>query len=125
VLPAASRLRRRQDFAAALRRGPGNARTARVSLVAHLAFAPAAAGEVCGDRPAKVGIVVSRSVGPAVERNRVKRRLRHLMRERLQLLAPNSTLVLRALPPAATSSYAALARDLDGALQRLNQRVNR
>jgi len=63
--------------------------------------------------------VVSKAVGPAVVRTTVKRRLRHLVRERLALLPPGSLLVVRALPPAAAADSAALGADLDSALKRL------
>ena len=49
----------------------------------------------------RVGFVVSKAVGPAVTRNLVKRRLRHLCRERISSLPPGSMLVVRALPAAA------------------------
>lgn len=65
-----------------------------------------------------VGVVVSRAVGSAVTRNRVKRRLRHLVRERIGLLPTSATLVLRALPAASAASYADLGTDLDRALAR-------
>lgn len=68
--------------------------------------------------PIRVGLVVGRAVGPAVTRNLVKRRLRHLVRDRLKLLPGGATLVVRALPAAATSGSAALAADLDQALRR-------
>ena len=58
-------------------------------------------------------------MGIAVVRNRVKRRLRHLMHERLAGLPAGSLVVVRALPPAATASYAALAADLDACLARV------
>jgi ribonuclease P protein component len=70
-----------------------------------------------GDTPAaRAGFVVGRLVGPAVTRNRVKRRLRHLMRERIGALPPGSRVVIRALPAAARADFAELARDLDTAL---------
>ncbi len=68
-----------------------------------------------GPGPA-VGFVVSKGVGNAVVRNRVKRRLRALMAERLDPLA-ESDLVVRALAPAAIADHATLATDLDGALR--------
>jgi ribonuclease P protein component len=74
-----------------------------------------------GEAP-RVGFVVSRTVGGAVARNAVRRRLRHLMRERLHLLTPGSTLVVRALPAAAGASSAELSEDLDAALRRLLDR---
>jgi len=67
----------------------------------------------------RVGFVVSRAVGGAVVRNRVARRLRHLVRSRLQQLPPGTLLVIRALPPAATATSAELAMDLDAVLRRL------
>jgi ribonuclease P protein component len=58
-------------------------------------------------------------VGVAVVRNLVKRRLRHLMRERLTQLPAGSLVVVRALPGAGDADHAQLARDLDAALSRL------
>jgi ribonuclease P protein component len=69
--------------------------------------------------PGRVGFVVARSVGPAVTRNRVKRRLRHLMRERVIDLADGSLLVVRAQPAAADASYRDLGAELDRCLRRV------
>lgn len=66
--------------------------------------------------PSRAGFVVSKAVGNAVTRNRVRRRLRELVRERLAALPEGSTLVVRALPAAAEASYPRLATDLDAAL---------
>jgi len=68
--------------------------------------------------PTKVGFVVAKSVGPAVTRNRVKRRLRHLMRERITTLPGGSMLVVRALPEAAQADSRDLAAELDRCLER-------
>jgi ribonuclease P protein component len=65
--------------------------------------------------------VVSKAVGNAVTRNRVKRRLRHLARERVTSLPGSGVLVVRALPSAATASYADLGGDLDAAWRRLER----
>jgi ribonuclease P protein component len=99
-------------------------------LVVHLALDPdtdrAAEGTTTDDagaaQPPLVGFVVSKAVGNAVTRNLVKRRLRHLARERLGSLPGYSVLVVRALPAAGTASYDALARDLDSALRRVLRR---
>ncbi|SCF47620.1 ribonuclease P protein component [Micromonospora carbonacea] len=64
----------------------------------------------------RAGFVVSKAVGPAVVRNAVRRRLRHLVRERLAALPEGSTLVVRALPAAAEASYPRLGADLDAAI---------
>jgi ribonuclease P protein component len=65
-----------------------------------------------------VGFVVSKAVGPAVTRNLVKRRLRHLARERVASLPADGMLVVRALAPAALASYDELAHELDRCLDR-------
>jgi ribonuclease P protein component len=110
VLPAASRLRRPADFTATLRR----ARTARADgmIVLHAAVDPVSDPPT----PPRVGFVVPRAVGPAVTRNRVRRRLRHLLRARLAILPPGTRLVVRVLPDAAPASSAALGAALDRAL---------
>jgi ribonuclease P protein component len=117
MLPAASRLRRPADFTATLRR----ARTARADgmIVLHAAVDPV------GDPPTppRVGFVVPRAVGPAVTRNRVRRRLRHLLRARLATLPPGTRLVVRVLPGAAAASSTALGAALDSALGSLLARL--
>ena len=64
------------------------------------------------DEPPRIGFIVSRAVGKAVVRNRVRRRLRHLVAGYLHSLPRGSLLVLRANPPAATASQADLAAEL-------------
>ncbi|MFG3047076.1 ribonuclease P protein component [Streptomyces sp. NPDC048202] len=117
MLPFENRLRRREDFASAVRRGR---RAGRPTLVVHLrsgATDPHAPGESAS--PTRAGFVVSKAVGNAVVRNTVKRRLRHLMRDRVALIPPGSLVVVRALPGSGDADHAQLARDLDAALQRL------
>ncbi|ARH92180.1 ribonuclease P protein component [Streptomyces lydicus] len=117
MLPTENRLRRREDFATAVRRGR---RAGRPLLVVHCrsgATDPHASGECVP--PTRAGFVVSKAVGNAVVRNRVKRRLRHLLRERLDRLPAGSLVVVRALPGAGDAAHDELARDLDAALARL------
>lgn len=115
MLPAAQRLRRSNDFAAAVR---GGQRAGRGALVVHLTIPGTDSAEPArtGGSPARAGFVVSKAVGGAVTRNTVRRRLRHLVRERLATLPPGSTLVVRALPGAAALPYSRLGADLDAAL---------
>jgi ribonuclease P protein component len=124
VLPAGSRLRRRADFVATLRSARG-ARGAGL-LVVHVSTGSGssagddmadAAPSSTGSAP-RVGFVVSRAVGPAVTRNRVRRRLRHLVAARLDRLPSGSRVVVRALPASATASHAQLAAALERALER-------
>ncbi|MDP9417793.1 MAG: ribonuclease P protein component [Actinomycetota bacterium] len=110
MLPAGSRLRRRADFGAATRRGAGAVRAAQPTLVVHLGVPVSASPQRLA------GFVVPRAVGGAVVRNRVKRRLCHLVRDRLEKLPPGAHLVVRAQPAAATASSAQLSMDLDRAL---------
>jgi ribonuclease P protein component len=73
--------------------------------------------------PAQVGFTVSKAVGNAATRNRVKRRLRHLTREHLPALEGlpgRAALVVRALPPAADASYATLGADLTRTLAKVS-----
>ena len=113
MLPAAARMRHRHEFTLAMRRGR---RAGRPLLSAHLVIGP--------DRedPARVGFVVSRAVGSAVVRNRVRRRLRHLMRERMGSLPEGSLLVIRANSAAADARQGDLAAELDLVLGRLLRR---
>ena len=114
MLSSSNRIRRSAEFGAAVR---GGKRAGRPTLVAHLAVPDAPPAP--GSHPARAGFVVSKAVGPAVVRTTVKRRLRHLVRERLPLLPDGSLLVVRALPPSAAADSAALGADLDSALKRL------
>ncbi|MEV7613110.1 ribonuclease P protein component [Streptomyces sp. NPDC089799] len=112
------RLRRREDFANAVRRGR---RAGRPLLVVHLRTSGATDPHEPGESasPTRAGFVVSKAVGGAVVRNKVKRRLRHLMRDRLSALPTGSLVVVRALPGSGDAGADELARDLDAALARL------
>lgn len=98
-------MRTGSEFTAAVR---GGKRAGRRTLVVHLR------PDVDLSAPARVGFVVSKAVGGSVVRNRVKRRLRHLTRSRLERLPKGSLVVVRANPAAATA--ASLEADLDSAL---------
>jgi ribonuclease P protein component len=111
VLAAAQRLRRRAEFTATVR---GGRRGGRDSVVVHLVIPNTE--PVRAEQSARAGFVVSRAVGGAVIRNRVRRQLRHLVGARLADLPAGATLVVRALPPAAGRSFAELGADLDAAL---------
>jgi len=63
----------------------------------------------------RVGLVVGKLVGNAVQRNRVKRQLRHAAQARLAQLAGLSV-VIRANPTSASATYAEFVRDFDRCL---------
>jgi ribonuclease P protein component len=115
-------VKRGDEFARAIR---GGRRAGRTTLVAHLWSADqgeaGASVEEARTGPARAGFVVSKAVGTAVTRNRVKRRLRHLVAARLDELPDGAVLVVRALPAAAAAAVGDLARDLDSALGRLGR----
>ena len=113
MLPAAARMRRRAEFTAAIGKG---SRAGRPLLAGHLLVRRDAS------EAARVGFIVSRAVGAAVVRNRVRRRLRHLAAGYLDSLPGGSLLVLRANPPAATASQADLAAELGLVIRALLRR---
>jgi len=120
VLAAGQRLRGRNDVTATVRSGR---RAVRGCVVVHLhsvhLHSPVVAPQRPGQaQPARVraGFVVGKAVGPAVVRNKVRRRLRHLVRARLAQLPSGTDMVVRALPEARRRSYAELGADLDAAI---------
>jgi ribonuclease P protein component len=111
MLDRSHRLTSGRTFATTIRRGR---RAGRSTVVLHLA-APSSADTA----EPRIGLVVGRTVGNAVTRNQVKRRLRHISRERIESLPDGSVLVVRALPDAAGATSSALGHDFDEALARL------
>ena len=109
MLPAPHRITRGDDLRRVSRRGR---RSGSDTLVVHLLADPPVG------QPTRFGFVVSRSVGNAVVRHRVQRRLRHLARERLDALPAGTQVVVRALPAAADATYVELGAALDRCLER-------
>jgi ribonuclease P protein component len=109
VLPAVHRLTDADVFRHAARSGR---RASSRTLVTHLL-----SHDEPADAPVRVGFVVSKAVGNAVIRNRVKRRLRPLVREQLPVLPRGGVLVIRALPRAGAASSSELQADLSRCLE--------
>lgn len=101
-------MRSSRDFEQTVRRG---VRVGRPSLVVH-----ATADAQVADERVQVGFVVSKKVGNAVQRNRVKRRLRHFARPLVAETPAGVRVVVRALP-AAASEPQRLDADLASAWQ--------
>lgn len=114
MLPAESRMRRSAEFDLTVRRG---SRAGRALLTGHLLVRP---GEEA--HPPLVGFVVSKAVGNAVVRNKVRRRLRSVLRGYLPTLPGGSLLVIRAHPQAAAARQADLAAELDVVMGTLMRR---
>jgi ribonuclease P protein component len=107
VLARANRVKTPDDFRQIMRRGR---RSGGTLLVTH-----ALRGE---SGPVRFGFVVGRSVGNAVVRNRVRRRLRAIASGLLASVVPGTAVVVRALPPAAAGSFVELDGDVRKALER-------
>lgn len=66
----------------------------------------------------RVGLIIAKRVGSAVERHRVARRLRHVARPMLDGLHPLDQIVIRALPSSRHVSSAWLEQQLRNGLRR-------
>lgn len=89
------RLRRRNDFRRVFRAGSSTAN--RQFVVYKL--------KRCDGGPVRIGISVSRKVGKAVTRNRVKRLVKEVLRQKIDCLPEGTDLVIIARSPAATMDY--------------------
>ncbi|KYH44172.1 hypothetical protein AZH51_15470 [Branchiibius sp. NY16-3462-2] len=73
--------------------------------------------------PTRVGFVVSKAVGDAVTRNRVKRILRHAVAARLSQIGEGQDIVIRALPSASHGVSTTGSRRLRAEVDTLLDRV--
>ena len=64
----------------------------------------------------RIGLVVGKSVGSAVQRHRVARRLRHVARSVVTELDPGDRIVIRALPSARHAISTRLEQELRSGL---------
>lgn len=113
----ASRLRSSLDFARLRREGRrvGGSYLA----ISYAASSPAHdTAAMVKEQPVRVGFSVSKRVGGSVTRNRVKRRLREVVRVRLTSLAPGWDIVISARPAAANARYETLDAEVGGLLER-------
>jgi ribonuclease P protein component len=108
TFPKALRLRKRPEFLRVQ-----NRRKRVTARYVHFLYAPAVA-----DQPGKVGFTVSRKVGKAPVRNRVKRCLRELYRTHQHLWPSDLDVVVVAQPSAKDATFADLHRDLQHWLER-------
>src|SRR6478609_9936742 len=104
---------RSTDFGATVSKG---VRAVQPDLVVH-----ALRSDDFGDGP-RIGLVVSKSVGGAVDRHRVARRLRHVARTVINELDPADRVVIRALPSSRHAISARLEQELRTALRRTRSR---
>ena len=100
MLPTRHRMRTSAQFTTTVRSG---ARSGRRNVVVSVRMHT---GE-----PSRVGFVVSKAVGNAVTRNKVKRRLRELSASIVRDQPHGMDVVVRALPPAAAADWDELGSD--------------
>jgi ribonuclease P protein component len=110
VLPARYRMTRSTEFGATVTKG---VRAVQPDLVVHALRSKD--GTINGPR---IGLVVAKSVGSAVQRHRVARRLRHVARDVIDELEPGDRVVIRALPGSRNAISARLEQELRTALRR-------
>jgi ribonuclease P protein component len=111
VLPARYRMTRSTEFGATVNQG---VRAVQPDLVVHALRADDAAA----DGGPRIGLVVGKSIGSAVQRHKVARRLRHVARTVIDELDPRDRLVIRALPGSRYAISARLEQELRTALRR-------
>lgn len=116
MLPARYRMTRSTEFGATVNQG---VRAVQPDLVVH---ALRTSDDTVDDGP-RIGLVVSKSVGSAVQRHRVARRLRHVARTMIDELDPADRVVIRALPGSRDVISARLEQELRTALRRTRSRT--
>nr|WP_281068048.1 ribonuclease P protein component [Arthrobacter stackebrandtii] len=111
-----NRMRTSANFSHTVRSGVRNGRR---NLVLYMV-------STSSDEPSQIGFIVSKSVGNAVTRNLVKRRLREIVVETLRQHPQGVNVVVRALPASAAASFSELVTDYrkasSSALSRLHGR---
>jgi ribonuclease P protein component len=100
---------RSTEFGATVKHG---VRAAQPDLVVHLCRDD---GDATGPR---IGLVISKSVGTAVQRHQVARRLRHVAKSVLVDLDARERIVIRALPGSRDAQSARLEQELRSGLKR-------
>ena len=106
MLPKQNRVVRPEDFRTVVRR----ARRSSSPLAVYYRL------ERSENDPARFGFIVSRTVGGAVERNLMRRRMRAIGRELVDAGAHGADVVVRALPGSAQHGWASLSADMHDAL---------
>lgn len=113
MLPAQYRMTRSTEFSVTMSQGM---RAAQPDLVVYTR-----SDETSGSGP-RIGLVVSKAVGNAVQRHEVSRRLRHAARNILDDLGSADRVVIRALPGSRQAISARLEQELRTALRRIKLR---
>ncbi len=78
-----------------------------------------------GDEGPKVGLTVGRVLGGAVERNRIKRRVREAVRASLKYLVRNVDVVINPRKSALTAEFSALREEVAQAFEKIQSEKSR
>lgn len=73
--------------------------------------------------PARFGFIISKAVGGAVVRNRVRRRLKYIVEQRLHEGFHGMDVVFRALPAIAAADFSEIDREVNRQLDRIDSRL--
>lgn len=71
--------------------------------------------------PARFGFIVTKAIGNAVTRNRVRRRMKSIADRHLAEGFAGADVVFRALPKSASASFAELEREITRSLRRVER----
>jgi ribonuclease P protein component len=112
VLSARNRMTRSTDFGATVKQGT---RAVQPDLVIYVRAGDAGAAEA-----PKVGLIIGRAVGTAVQRHQLARRLRHVARGVVEGLQRSEQIVIRALPSSRGLDSARLEEELRAGLRRID-----
>lgn len=127
TLPRASRLRRRREFLRVQSKGEKHhVRHFLVFVLAPPSTGPRRhstpeGGPVASPRlpPPRLGVTVTRKVGPAVQRNRIRRWVREAFRRVRTRIADGTEMVWVAKQTAAAGCYAEVVADMNSMVERL------
>lgn len=115
MLATKNRMRTSANFSHTVRSGVRNGRR---NLVLYVV-------STSSDEPSQIGFIVAKTVGNAVTRNLVKRRLREIVVETIKQQPQGINVVVRALPVSARASFSELVTDYRKAFSAASSRMER
>jgi len=120
--PRAARLLKHSDFDRVYKQGRRHFSTHMTMF-----YLPQAVGaspkDVSPDKTARVGFTVGRVLGGAVERNRIKRRLREAVRQRRAVLQGGVDVVINPKKSVLTVEFSALLEEVGRALDAIGKKL--
>lgn len=108
MLAQANRIVRADDYRSTVRRGRKSGTAHSVVYVRRR-----------DDDQVRFGFIVAKTVGNAVVRNTVRRRLKHVCHEMLATVPPGTDVVIRALPGSPDVPWSTLLTDISGVVDKV------